>query len=325
MHPTTTIYKKIRFTLDKNFSYGYNDSIYNLRRSPNDVFQCRYTRASRIPRSFKEECIAVCEQISDYSHSVRKIPTILLSGGLDSEIVVRSFLESGREFRVVSNKFKNDLNDHEVDRILKFSKRYHIDLELKELDIINWLLRSDESHVLSHESKCIRPEMLPTMKLLSEVYKGGGIPVLGNGDLYASKEVNPNYRMNGEGEKYSWMYIEYEYILAWMRYSLQNNIIGSINFFQQTPEIVLSMILEPEIQNLIRNSPTGKQSTRSTKYEVYKKYYPDVEIRPKYHGMEKISNLSDFIRKSKLNRLYGEYNQKFKISMDDFTNLLMPL
>jgi hypothetical protein len=275
--------------------------------------------------SFKEECIKVCEQISDYSNQVGRVPVILLSGGLDSEVVVRSFLESGRDFKMITNKFKNDLNAHEINYIKQFSQRYNLEIEFKELDVVHWLLHSDETNILSHESKCIRPEMLPTMKLMSYVYDNGGIPILANGDLYASKDISPKWRMTGRGEKYQWNYIEYEYILAWMRYCVCHDIVGSINFFQQTPEIVLSMAVEPLIQDLIKNNPIGKQSTRSTKYLVYQKYWADIESRPKFHGGEKISNICDYLRKTRLNRLYGCYNKKYKIPFNEFVKQLSPI
>jgi hypothetical protein len=311
-------------TLDENFSYGYDEGIYNLRTSPRSQFKCYYRRASRTPASFREECVTVCREISDYAISQDKTPYVLLSGGLDSEVVVRSFIESGRDFHVITNRFCNDLNDHEIEYVERLCSSFNLNPIYVDIDIKEWLL-SNESFTFAYDSKCVYSEMLPTMKLMRDVYVDlGGIPVLGNGDLYVSKEINDQWRIGDGTVKYEWQYIEYEYILAWMRYAVGHNIVGSINFFQQTPEVVLSIAQDPLIQNLVKDNPEGKQSSRSTKYQVYKKYWPDIDLRSKFHGAEKIEDLCDYINKDKLLKEFFNYTTRFKIPFNEFVERLMP-
>lgn len=303
--------------LDENFSYGYDEGKYNLRVSHESVFKCFYKEARYIPISFKDECIKVCEKISDYSISQNKLPMVLLSGGADSEVVVRSFLDAGRNFLAVTNRFKNRLNQHEIDYVIDFQKKYNFNLEFIDIDVEKWLL-SEEASDMAYISKCIVPEMLPTMKLMEYVYTFmGGIPVLGNGDLYVSKDIDFYTRIEHNRVTYVWNYIEFEYILAWMRYAVQKEIIGAINFFQYTPEIVLSMGLHSRMTNLFSQTNTGKQSSRSTKYLVYKDYWDDLVIRPKYHGGEKILNICDYLRKVKLIQ-YRDYSSKWKLPINNF-------
>jgi hypothetical protein len=311
-------------TLDNNFSYGYDQGSYNLRKSKNSQFNCYYAKAKRFPRSFREECISVCEQISQYANSQGRIPIILLSGGLDSEVVLRSFVESGKDFIAMTHRFKNDLNDHELYYVDRLAKKFSIEIIYRDIDIENWLVSSDQSYTMAHLSKCTRAEMLPTMKLIHDCYfEFGGTPVLGNGDFYASRDIDPYKRMEDNSIEYQWYYIEFEYILAWMRYCVAQGIIGSINFFQQTPEIVLSMALDPLIQELFNEDVVGKHSTRSSKYLVYKKYWRDIELRKKYHGGEKISGICDHLQKSFLNKNYYYYKNKWKMPVDEFIKGLM--
>ena len=303
--------------LDENFSYGYDEGKYNLRVSNDSVFRCFYKEASYIPKSFKEECIKVCEKISDYSISEKKLPMILLSGGADSEVVVRSFIDAGRKFLAVTNRFKHGLNQHEVDYVIDFQKKYKFDLKFVDIDVEEWLL-SSEADMMAEESKCTVPEMLPTMKLIDQVYFNlGGIPVLGNGDLYVSKDVDMHSRIEHNKISYVWNYVEFEYILAWMRYAVQKKIIGAINFFQYTPEIVLAMGLHPKMRYIFNNNSKGKQSSRSTKYLVYKDNWDDLLTRPKFHGGEKIYDICDYLRKNKLAKYRG-YSQKWKKPVELF-------
>ena len=112
-------------TLDQNFSYGYDGGLYNLRTSPDSKFECHYQKAKYMPSlvdGYKEEAIKICNHISDYAIANKQIPTILLSGGLDSEVVVRAFIDSGREFQCVTHRFANDLNKHEIEYIDYFCK-----------------------------------------------------------------------------------------------------------------------------------------------------------------------------------------------------------
>jgi len=301
--------KNFQNPLDENFSYGYDNGVYNFRESADSQFQCNYKRAQYVPTSFKDECIKVCEKISDYAMSIGRVPIVLLSGGLDSEIVVRSFIESGRPFKIVSNKFSNNLNEHEITLIERFSKKYNLEVAYIELDIEN-ALSSPRYLEMAEIAKCSYSEMLPTMDLIDRVYfEMNGIPVLGNGDFYASK-IND-----------IWTYTEFEYILAWMRYAVGKEIIGSINFFQQTPEIVLAMALDPIIKQTISDD---KESTiRHSKYLVYQKYWSDAEIRPKYNGAEFVQTLCDQVNDQFLYR-YKDYTNKWTMTVYRFLKNMMP-
>lgn len=299
--------------LDENFSYGYDDQIYNLRSSSDSQFNCYYTKSSRNFLSFKEEAILVCKKISDYCRSVNKIPMVLLSGGLDSEVVVRAFLESGREFKTISNKFNDDLNSHEIFYIEQLKSDFNFEHQYHEIDIIDFY-KSQRCNFLIDVSKCTVPEMLPTMELIDHVYNSlGAIPVLGNGDFYVSKDE--------DGESVVWNYIEYEYILAWIRFCLDQNITAANGFFQYTPEIVLAMGRDPLMEHLFKNFPEGKKSSRSKKYLVYKKNWIDIKLRPKFHGGEKLEEICKNLRNSVCQN-YMDYTTLWKMPVDQFLNML---
>jgi hypothetical protein len=310
MHDISSSNKKIlNLFLDENFSYGYDGKLYNLRSDTSSLFQCHYKKSTRQYLSLREEAVLVCEKISDKSKQLNSVPTILLSGGLDSEIVLRAFLESGREFRAISNRFNDNLNDHEIFYIEKLKEKFDFDHSYVDLDIVEFL-NSEDALTYIDLSQCTKPEMLPTMKLLEHVYKNlNGIPVLGNGDFYVGKDNN------------SWNYIEYEYILAWMRFCVSKNIVAATNFFQFTPEIVLSVGKDTLMHHLFANSPEGKVSSRSTKYLVYKKNWIDAELRPKFHGSEKVMEICDFLRNGVCKK-YDMYTELWKMPVDQFLSML---
>lgn len=295
--------------LDETFSYGYDGSIYNLRSSSESAFYCYYKKASRMPSSFKEECIKVCYKISDYARKQNRIPIVLLSGGLDSEVIVRAFIDSGREFKIVSNRFLNQLNSHEIDYIEKLVKEKNLDIDYIDVDIEK-AMYSKKYLEMAEISKCAYSEMLPTMDLIETVYsKMNGIPILGNGDFYSTVVDN------------KWMYVEFEYILAWYRYSIRQNIPAAVNFYQQTSEIILSMALDPIIQQTI--SQHQMPNVRLAKYHVYKKYWNDADIRPKFNGAEKIQQICDDVNDNllKQNKIY---TTKWIMPTTKFIEMILP-
>jgi hypothetical protein len=296
--------------LDDNFSYSYGEEKLNLRNVNNSKFNCYYKKASYVPTSFKEECIRVCDKISDHCLKIGRIPTILFSGGLDSEIVIRAFLESGRPFKITTNRFLHSLNKHEIEWTEKISQQLSVKINYVDIDIANWL-GSKESLDLAEISKCSYSEMLPTMKLIHDVwFYDNGLPVLGNGDFYACLSQG------------KWEYVEFEYIVAWMRYCIEKQITSAVNFFQLTPEIALSMALDPLIQDTVISKRYS--NLRSTKYKVYKKYWRDIFIREKYDGSELIKPQCELINSRELYR-YNEYTQRWQMPLNEFIEKLMPI
>jgi hypothetical protein len=313
------------YTLDNHFTFGYNSGTFNLQdASPTVDFTCSYSRAKYIPVSFKEECIKTAVNLSEEAKKLGRVPVILLSGGLDSHVVVKSFDEAGVNYHTATTRFANGYNDHELVYVEHLKTEHSFTHEYLDIDTESWLLSEEAMH-MADQSLCSYPQMLPTMKLMKHVWDQGGMPVLGNGDFYAIRFINPVWRLHDKtAPKYIWKYIEYEYIVAWFRYAIVNGMVGGLGFFQHNPEIALAMGIEDHIVDMINGDDEGKQSTRSSKYLVYKKYWPSFQNRQKFHGGEKISGLCDMIRKNILLPKHSDFERKWDMDYFKFIDLLMP-
>jgi len=310
------------YTLDNHFVFGYNNVPFSEKLNfETDKFYCEYSRCSRHPGSFKAECIHTAREVEDQSRSLGRIPYIFLSGGLDSEVVVKAFIDAGVDFKAISFKYSDSLSSHETYYIDKFVKQHNLDHIYYEINA-NWVI-SEEAQQYFEQSQCVMSEMLPHMKLIKHVWDNlNGLPVLGNGDLYVSKDISKNWLFDRSREKYEWNYIEFEYILAWNRFAVKNQILGCFNFFMHNPEIVLAMIREPIMSQCLNNELLYKMSSRSTKSVVYMKHWKDLEPRVKYHGSEKLGG-----RCIELNRKYAakfNSNGKWSIPIHYFTKMLEP-
>jgi len=313
------------YTLDNHFTFGYNSGVFNLQdASPTKVFSCSYSKANYVPTSFKDECIKTAQDLSNSASNLGRTPVILLSGGLDSHVVVKAFAEIGTTFHTATTRFAKQFNEHELIYVEQLKHQLNFSHEYLDIDTETWLM-SNEAMYMAEQSLCVYPQMLPTMKLIKYIWDQGGMPILGNGDFYVVRDINPKWRLlDYNAPKYTWQYIEYEYILAWFRFAIQNNILGGLGFFQHNAEITLAMALEEKIKLVCTDKNPYKMSSRSTKYLVYNKYWPDLKSRQKYHGGEKISGLCDMIRKNILLPKYRDYTREWLMDYHKFVDLLMP-
>ena len=81
------------YTIDNHFVFGYNQIPFSRKLNvDSDQFFCRYSQCRRVPNSFKKECIQTARDIQEQSQNLNRTSFIFLSGGLDSEVVVKAFI-----------------------------------------------------------------------------------------------------------------------------------------------------------------------------------------------------------------------------------------
>lgn len=240
---------------------------------------------------------------------MNRVPFVMLSGGLDSEVVVKSFIAANVPFRAITFRFLHGLNRHETHFVERFLKRHKIDHQYFDIDINRWA-PSNEAHDLFSGSQAGALNLIPHMKLMNHIwFELDGMPVLGNGDMYLE---------NGEN---GWNYIELEYMLAWFRHAVRFSILGGIGFFQHTPEITLSMLREPKFERLGKNLDVYAnrvyETSKFVKYNVYRQYWPDLELRPKFGGQEMVVPLFESLRDKWIQERTDPFDDKFSLSYDE--------
>ena len=107
-------------THDDHFQFGWGDGMFNFNDRQGE-FWVKFGRAKYQPVSFRQECVRAAGLIAQ--HAAKPI-LICYSGGIDSEIVVRSFQESGADFEVVIMKLKYDNDDHTNKHDTKYAFEY---------------------------------------------------------------------------------------------------------------------------------------------------------------------------------------------------------
>lgn len=267
------------YSHNNTVTFDFGNGLLKPRTNNISKFNFYITKPYKV-LDFKQECYKTAQLLSQKAKTLNKVPVILLSGGLDSEVVCKSFIDQGIDFIPLTFKFNDDLNSHELYYVNKFSKRHNLDTIYFNLNIFE-LLNSNVSKQIWESSYCsyfINLCHIYTIKYANEILNG--VPIVGEGDPLI---------INNNGV---WNFTILEYPLALYWYMQKNNIEGSAAFYHYTNTLLYSILLEPYISNAASgaNIIANKTIKNSTvlKYYVYKKYWVDLELRQKYSGSEQI-------------------------------------
>jgi hypothetical protein len=204
------------------------------------------------------ECINSAKLI----YNQYKTPIICLSGGVDSELVLLSFIESNTPFEAISMIYKDGdtiLNLDEVFRVKKLSNKFNFKLHTLEINIIKDLIdrRYKDYFIDNHYETYFLLSALYTQNLIvEECHRLGGVPVMG-GD-----QIELKFDQNGVmsiGEQCSYFGIG---TLPWAKLK---NIDVIYNFFIYTPNQLYSYLSLPELK-------TAKKISYDLKFNISKKH-----------------------------------------------------
>lgn len=317
--------KSIEYTWKQHFQFGYaipghpqvekNVRWLARRERSEDVFVAKYGRCEQEIATWRQANVeAACRILLECKqHSLR--PLILYSGGLDSEIVLFSFLEARKslgaaglldpnfQIDVVTLRLtegsNRDLNQHDILHVKKFRARLDefqfsdegLRFLERELDIAAYWA-SQEFLSLALSAQVVSPIIVSQLwlceKMLGE--RTDYLPVIGQGEIHLVKSTPPAYEAGISPYLPStWSIVETENLCGLYRYFASRNLPAIPGFFQFLPEQFEAQLRTNRVlHELIANQRVGKLGTRSSKPEILAFDYPELETRPKYHGFEQI-------------------------------------
>ncbi len=308
------------YTKNNRFKFGYDyKNWYTNRISSKQKFVTEYGNAETDLTSWRHANVMAAKEI----HRAAKDQKIwvLYSGGIDSEVCLKSFLEAKVPIEIAIMKYENDFNLHDINYALNFCKKQNLPYKLFNLNISQFW-GSKEMYEIVDLCHCVSPQLAACLWLGEQV---DGIPVIAQGDPYLKKIVSKDY-VPGLSPYLPtpWHYVESDRLCSLFRYFMFRKRPAVPAFFQYIPEQMLSFIKYNKLlQELINNRIEGKLGTRTSKFQMYLEEYPELEVRPKLHGFEQFEDLHSKYR--------HELAQKFPLADEDFTipvesmiSLLMP-
>jgi hypothetical protein len=252
---------------------------------------------------FHSECLRSAKLI--YETATSPI-TLLFSGGLDSEFMIRVFTKSKVPFNTAILSY-GEYNVHDTKYAIDYCNSHGINPTIVDIDIKDFI-ESGKILDIANQAKCAAYQMPSVMYGLTKL---DGTLVMANGEPYLK---------NYDG---IWKYQETEHVNSYMGWYEQNAIDGTPDFLRYTAETTLSFLLEERVRELVNNQHPGKLSTRTSKHLIYSKNYTFVP-RQKYTGFEKIEqgdlfNHPVFNEIKKLKDIYGGV---FEIEYKDLISIL---
>jgi hypothetical protein len=255
--------------------------------------------------SFKEELENAAKSTLDHYPGLK--PCIFFSGGVDSELILRSYLNIGSNPEVFIVRYENDYNLYDVSYAVSICNSLDIKFNLVDFNLKKFY--SNDAELISEQSQIDRPRMLPHLKFTDYAE---GLIIVGHSDIRWFR-TDDNYNVKG-----TWLAQDFEHDIGCDKYNILHNRPAIYQWWKWTPGLIISYTKLNWFQKLINDQYVGKLGINSTKIYGFKEIYPDLLYRKKYTGFEKIDLLINEFE-TFLNQKYNglPYRQYVNRSLND--------
>jgi len=252
-----------------NKEYGYRDN--SVERYSVNLGQVDLDRYSK--SSYANELHRTAKLVNqDLGNDL----VLFLSGGTDSEIVLRNFVHNGFKPRCIVLKFENNYNITEVKEAHEIAQALDVKLETVDFNVHEFFY-SGEAIEFGEQIQCTQ---LTYLMIYNSILKLGTPAVMG-GEALLTRYVN-------QTDSY-WYYTfrENEDASA-IRFSNKFNIPLVNEWFSYTPELLLYYLEHPSIKRLVSEKYNYKITSVSSKNSILNELYPGTRTKNKKHGFESL-------------------------------------
>jgi hypothetical protein len=294
------------YTQANHVKFGYDGKLYNDRESNSSVLWCGFGRCVRTPHAFREELAKTAVDV--FSSTNEKI-YVLMSGGMDSELVLRSFMMSNLQVSAISVEFSDLENRHDIAWAKEFCKTNQIEHTIVPLNLKKEWKNIVRDYGIS--TSCTSPQFSTLMWLIERV---PGFPVLGSGDSAIKRVENTN----------RFYFHEYENYLCLYKFMMKKNIHGVPAFLQYSPELMYSFFTHPTLLEYINGKARREKilSIKKYKAKIYSQSFPDLIERLPCNGYEYLSDL-DLQHRAFLEAHFPGAGQRISFEYQNFVGSLM--
>lgn len=271
-------------THNNHLKFSVGGRLYGWRENPIEKFEVKlgaidwdvYNKGT-----FTKETSRVARLIKK---NLGKDLVVFLSGGTDSESVVRSFVSIGFKPQCAIVKFKNDYNILDVIEAEAICRELDVKLNIIEFDI--------EDFFYSGEAKEFGIKLQGTQIAYLAVYHNViklSCPSVMGGEVLLTRHV--------EQDRHFWYFHlrENEDGAAWRFNQLYKLPLVS-EFFSYTPEVMLYYLEDPDIIKLVNSPNNYKLNSVSIKNSILQRHIPGLRVKKKTHGFENLQafNISSY-------------------------------
>ena len=260
-----------------NFEYEYQSSSSNKIE---ERFKINFNPVTRPPMSWKEEVKNTTLRIAALTDK----PLLLcLSGGIDGEVIAKTFLENNIPFSVITAAHVNSTNSHDTVWADAFCKKHNIEQHIVYLDVVDFLNNKiPEYREQGYRSRSIFRYF--QLFLFETAKKMDSCAILGGREPSYTTINNKICLTLGP---------EFTLGVDWCK---NNNTINFPYFYLQNPEIMAAYMKEDIIECMLANPDYFKNVKFNESLEkilVYSKYYQNMPRRDKFFGFEPMQKQYD--------------------------------
>lgn len=239
----------------KNFKINFNKKI----QQPLPTYKDALYNNARLMRENYAEPFDVC-----------------LSGGYDSEVIVRVFKDLKIKHNTFIFRLEDDLNYRDVQNATDLCHQLNIPYSIIDFNMQKFFENEAHDFFDKYLTTCVCS--LARIKWFDFL---DNIPIFGDGEPYLKRQLETNYSC-----KSSWIYdmSENVYPFAIAAKRMNRAVIG--DWYEYTPQVLLSSFQLPIIESLINDQLPGKLSNRSSKLLMHNHIWPEMQYKPKLIGYE---------------------------------------
>jgi hypothetical protein len=258
---------------------------YGINYNPTN-FKIWYPRCTRITQSWTEE-IKLSAKI--VAQSTNKDIWICMSGGIDSEMVARTFKDLGIPFKALIAQFNDGLNSHDIIYSQRWCQHHNIEYKIFDFNIVDFL---NNGYKIYLKQNLVSNNVFRyfSIELLKQVEELNGFGILGGKSsglcLLQLPEDSTDFSIHDDYDIGA---------LAPIEWSRLNSLNHCVFFYQSTAEIHQAYLDDP-INQLLVTHPymlRSGSSSEAAKTLMMRSHFPFAIARSKFNGFEKIVNIRE--------------------------------
>jgi hypothetical protein len=301
--------------LNNWMSYRFDDGpLHGPKLSKDAIFKIEFQKNSEIKNlGYFDSLLYNAKMVADNFSGPFDV---LLSGGIDSEIVVRINHMLGINQKVYTFRLENDYNVRDVDSAQSICDNLGIKLNIIDWNLQQWI----ENDAYDVYKQTYSPIVERMVRFAWFKYFDNTI-VMGEGEPYWRRELGADYSTKSDWHLH---WVE-DYFMSSIYANLTGqSVIGE--WYNYTPEIVKSFHKMPLIKSLLNDEIPGKMSCWSSRQELHAPYFPDIKTKLKLVGYEGADGYPysrpEFMTKFQEEVIGQTSNFGYKFNIDDIDNLL---
>jgi hypothetical protein len=254
------------------FNVYYRESESLSKRSRVSKLRLEFDKQINLSnKNYYDSLIANARKIADENNLI----TVLLSGGINSEVIVRLNHDLGIKQNVVTMRFEDNINIKDINSSIQICKELGIKHTIIDFNLKKFF--ENEAFDLYYQLYSPRIELLPRLKWHTMF---DNTVIFGDGDPYWRRASEGDY-----SSKSLWTPIFYEHnFINYIFSNLYNT--DAISWYLYTPDIHANFPKIPLIKKLLDDHCHGKISTLTSRVSLYKEIWPSILPKEKLLGYE---------------------------------------